>query len=56
MNKSITSGKKGRYLDPFKGFLHVVTFYTHAKVVGIMCQNAESFSFFPLAVCVQNLL
>jgi len=34
----------------------IVTFHTHAKVVGIMRQNAKSFSFFTLAFCVQNLL
>jgi len=35
---------------------YLVTFHTHAKVVGIMCQNAKSFRFFTLVFCVQNLL
>ena len=33
-----------------------VTFHTHAKVVGIMRQNAKSFRFFTLAFCVHQLL
>ncbi len=33
----------------------MVTFHTHAKVVGIMRQNAKSFRFFTLAFCVHQL-
>ncbi|MCX4377201.1 MAG: hypothetical protein OSJ61_13625, partial [Lachnospiraceae bacterium] len=36
--------------------VYYVTFYTNAKVVGIMHQNAKSLRFFTLAFCVQNLL
>ncbi len=45
-----------RYGKIYRLCVYYVTFYTNAKVVGIMHQNAKILRFFTLAFCVQNLL
>ncbi|WP_302028336.1 hypothetical protein, partial [Bacteroides caecimuris] len=46
---------KTEFLVNFFSSFYTVTFHTHAKVVGIMRQNAKSFRFFTLAFCVHQL-